>query len=353
MNIGVQRFQPVSSFSSVRSAQAHQHEHSASEEVEPNERSTPSDKLDPPINSDRLLNDFLELVQVPGASRKERQIADKIKSELAEMGLEAFEDDAGKKIGGNAGNLIVNIKGNVEGAPTLLFAAHMDTVPLAVGVKPQVKDGYVTSDGSTALGGDNRAGVAEILEAVRQVRELDLPHGDLQLLFSVAEEEGLLGARALDPKHLKADFGFAVDVFEANQLYTQGQHFLIHGEQPQIDLDGLTHDDIHAAKEAAKHAPVVPPEHLRLTQQEKEIFGFATDAMQDLGFEPEFKRIEWAGTDAIALRKHGLNAISVGAGEDNPHTRQERVEIADLERSTQLIRSLIANAAEQGTPKSA
>ena len=348
MHIGVSSFKPATSNFSTRSA--HHHDHGQDPAF--NEPSIPSDKLDPPIKTDRLLNDFLELVQVPGASRKERKIADKIKSELAEMGLQAYEDDAGKKIGGNAGNLIVNVKGNVEGAPTLLFAAHMDTVPLAVGVKPQVKDGYVVSDGTTALGGDNRAGVAEILEAVRQVREENLPHGDLQLLFSVAEEEGLLGARALDPKQLKADFGFAVDVFEANQLYTQGRHFLITGEEaPPMDLSNLTHDDIHAAKEAAKHAPVVPPEHLRLTENEKKIFGLATDAMQDLGFQPEFRKIEWAGTDAIALRQHGLNAISLGAGEDNPHTRQERVEIADLVRSTQLIRSLIANAAEQGTSK--
>jgi di/tripeptidase len=352
MNIGVNRFQPTPAFRS-HSAVHHHHEHDNGQEpINSSEPSIPSDKLDPPVNKERLLNDFLELVQVPGASRKERKIADKIKEELAEMGLEAFEDDAGKAIRGNAGNLIVNIEGNVEGAPTLLFAAHMDTVPLAVGVKPQIKDGYVITDGTTALGGDNRAGVAEILEAVREVREQNLPHGDLQLLFTVAEEEGLLGAQALDPKLLKSDYAFAVDVFEANQLYTQGRHFLINGEEPpKIDLTKITHDDIHAAREAAKHAPVVPPSHLRLTEAEKKIFGLATDAMQDLGFKPEFRAIEWAGTDAIALREHGLNAISLGAGEDNPHTRSERVEITDLERSTQLIRSLIANAAEMGTPK--
>lgn len=353
MNIGVNSFAPTQAFRSTRSLATPQHDHGA--DPGRNERSVPSDKLDPPLNKDRLLNDFLELVQVPGASRKERQIADKIKSELAEMGLEALEDDAGKKIRGNAGNLIVDVPGNVEGAPTLLFAAHMDTVPLAVGVKPQIKDGYVVSDGTTALGGDNRAGVAEILEAVRQIREENLPHGDLKLIFTVAEEEGLLGAQALDAKHLQGvDFGFAVDVFEANQLYTQGRHWLINGEEPpKPDLSTLTHDDVHAAKEAARHAPVVPPSHLRLTEPEKKIFNFATDAMQDLGFTPEFKAIEWAGTDAIAFRDKGLNAISLGAGEDQPHSRSERVEIADLERSTQLIRSLIANAAEQGTPKPA
>ena len=312
-------------------------------------RSIPSDKLDPPINKDRLLNDFLELVKIPGASRDERLIADKIKSEVAEMGLGAFEDDAGAKIGGNAGNLIVNVPGNVEGAPSLLFAAHMDTVPLAVGVKPKIEDGYVVTDGTTALGADNRAGVAEILEAVREVREQNLPHGDIQMFFSVAEEAGLKGALAVNPELLTADYGFAVDVFEANQLYTQGRHLLGNGEEPIGEKD-FTHEGVHKAKEAARNAPVIPPEHLRLTDDEKKIMGLAVDAMHDLGFKPEFKRIEWAGTDAIAFRRHGMNAISLGAGENQPHSRSEKIEIADLQRSTQLIRSIIANAAESGTP---
>lgn len=314
-------------------------------------RSVPSDKLDPPVNQDRLLNDFLELVTVRGETRNERLIAEKIKSELAEMGLQATEDNAGEKIGGNTGNLLVNIRGNVEGAPSLLFAAHMDTVPLAVGSKPIIEDGYVKTDGTTALGGDNRAGVAEILEAVREVKEHNLPHGDLQLLFTVAEEGGLLGARAMDPSLLTADYGFAVDVFEANQLYTQGRHLLANGEEP-IGEEHFTPEGVRAAKEAARNAPVVPPSHLRLTEDEKKIMNLAADSMQDLGFEPEFKRIEWAGTDAIALRRHGMNAISLGAGEDNPHSRGERVEIADLVRSTQLIRSIIANAAELGSGQS-
>jgi len=306
--------------------------------------------LDPPVNQDRLVHDFLELVTIASPTRDERQVAEKIKSELAEMNLEAVEDDAGSKIRGNTGNLLVNIPGNVEGAPSLLFAAHMDTVPLAVGSKPVIEDGYIKSDGTTALGGDNRAGVAEILEAVREIKEHDLPHGDLQLLFTVAEEGGLLGARALDPKVLTADYGFAVDVFEANQLYTQGRHLLVDGQEP-IGEEHFTPEGVQAAKDAARHAPVIPPEHLRLSEGEEKIMGLAADAMQDLGFEPEFKRIEWAGTDAIALRNHGMNAISLGAGEDNPHTTSERVEIADLVRSTQLIRSIISNAAEGAQPK--
>lgn len=320
------------------------HRHEPPEPGNPG-RSVPSDKLDPPVNEERLVKDFLELVVVEGPTRNERAIADKIKEELAEMDLTAIEDDAGSKIRGNTGNLLVNIPGNVEGAPSLLFAAHMDTVPLAVGSKPIVEDGYIKSDGTTALGGDNRAGVAEILEAVREIKEHNLPHGDLQLLFTVAEEGGLLGARAMDPKLLTADFGFAVDVFEANQVYTQGRHLLVDGQEP-IGEEHFTPEGVQAAKEAARNAPVVPPEHLRLTEDEKKIMNLAVGSMQDLGFKPEFKRIEWAGTDAIALRRHGMNAMSLGAGEDRPHSTSERVEIADLIRSTQLIREIISNAAE-------
>ena len=304
----------------------------------------PPEEMNPPVNRERLVEEFLDLVQVRGESYNERLIADAIKEDLAEMGLEAVEDDAGSKIGGNTGNLLVNIEGNVEGAPSLLFAAHMDTVRLAVGVKPQVTDTEITSDGTTALGGDNRAGVAEILEAVREVKESNLPHGDIQLLFTVAEEAGLRGARALDPAVLTADYGFAVDVFAANEIYTQGTGLLAN---PVTEAD-FTEEGVHAAKEAARHAPIIPPERLNLSPEQTEIMNFTGDAMQDIGLEPTFRAIEWAGTDAIALRRHGMNAISIGAGENRPHTRSEKVVIDDLVASTSLIRSLIANAAAAG-----
>ncbi|MBM3462919.1 MAG: hypothetical protein FJX76_12530, partial [Armatimonadetes bacterium] len=127
--------------------------------------------LNPPVNEGRLLQNFLRLVQIPGNTRNERRIADTLKQDCTALGYEVFEDDAGQRIGGNAGNLIVNIPGNVPGAMPILFAAHMDTVRLAVGVRPQIRDGIISSDGTTALGGDDRAGCAEIMEAVREVTE--------------------------------------------------------------------------------------------------------------------------------------------------------------------------------------
>ena len=92
-----------------------------------------SKSADVPVNQDRLLDTFMDLVTIAGPTRDERKVADNIKAKLADMGLQANEDDAGPKIEGNTGNLLVNIPGNVEGAPSLMFASHMDTVPLAVG----------------------------------------------------------------------------------------------------------------------------------------------------------------------------------------------------------------------------
>lgn len=221
-----------------------------------------------------------------------------------------------------------------------MFACHMDTVPLAVGVKPKIENGIIRSDGTTALGGDNRAGCAEVLEAMREVFEQKLPHGPIQLVFTVAEEKGLWGAGELDPKQLKADYAFALDVFKPNQIYTQGRHLLA-GPITEADLDRL-----HQERDKA---PIEPPDWVRLTPNERKILDFTAETMQEIGFTPEFRKLEWGGTDAIALRQHGLNALSLGAGENNPHTRNEYVEVKDLVNATRLVKGLIAKAAAQGS----
>ncbi len=297
---------------------------------------SPKPKADQPVNEQRLVDTFLRLVQIPGPSLRERPIADQLKKELGELGLTATEDNAGKALGGNSGNLLVNIPGNVEGAPSLLFACHMDTVPLAVGVKPQIENGVIRSDGKTALGGDNRAGCAEVLEAVREVFENNLPHGPIQLVFTVAEEKGLWGSGELDPAQLKADYAFAVDVFKPNQIYTQGRH-LLQGPITEGDLDRL-----HQERQEAR---IEPPDYVKLRPEERKILDFTAGAMTDIGLQPEFRKLEWGGTDAIALRQHGLNALSLGAGENNPHTRGEFVEVKDLVDATRLVKGLIARAA--------
>lgn len=162
------------------------------------------------IIRDRLVKEFIELVSIDSISLDERKMADSIKSRLEAMGIDVVEDDAGSRIGGNCGNLICSLKGNPGKLPILLMA-HMDTVVPGKGKKPIVKGDKITSDGTTILGGDDIAGVAIILEVLRVIKENSINHGDIQVVFTVAEEVGLLGAKNLDYGRINARYGFVLD----------------------------------------------------------------------------------------------------------------------------------------------
>lgn len=162
------------------------------------------------VNQERLVKEFLELVQIDSHSGKEGKVAEAIKRKLEDIGLEVIIDDAGKKVGGETGNIIGRLKGSKEG-PTILFSCHMDTVKPGEGVKPIIKDEIIYSDGTTILGGDNKAGIAAVLEGLRMIKESDTPHSDVEIVFSIWEEGGLLGAKNLDYSKIKAKFGFVLD----------------------------------------------------------------------------------------------------------------------------------------------
>ncbi len=163
------------------------------------------------INEERILNEFIELVSVPCPSKDEKAEAELLVNKLQELGLEVKIDAAGSKIGGSTGNVWAFLPGNVAGATSLFFEAHMDSVPPTTGTKVVCKDGVLYSDGTTTLGGDDKAGIAAIMEAMRTVQEENLPHGDIQVCFTIAEEIGCLGVVNLDPKDIKAEIGYCLD----------------------------------------------------------------------------------------------------------------------------------------------
>ena len=76
-----------------------------------------------------------------------------------------------------------------------MFLTHLDTVPLCAGAEPLRKGKRIVSARETALGGDNRTGVACLVTLVATLLEQRLPHPPLTLLFTVREESGLWGAR--------------------------------------------------------------------------------------------------------------------------------------------------------------
>lgn len=162
------------------------------------------------VNRQRIVDEFLELVQVDSLSREERQMADLLKKKLTGMGFQPEEDGAGQRIGGNAGNILCTVKGDRQ-VPAILLSAHMDTVVPGLGKKPRVDGDMIYSDGTTILGGDDAAGIVCILEAVRVLQEENIPHGDLQITFTIGEEGGLWGAKNLDYDKIYAKYGFVLD----------------------------------------------------------------------------------------------------------------------------------------------
>ncbi|QPC46791.1 M20/M25/M40 family metallo-hydrolase [Mangrovibacillus cuniculi] len=163
------------------------------------------------INQERLLEEFLELVQIDSETKFEAEIAAVLTKKFTDLGVNVFEDDTTEETGHGAGNLVCTLEGTKEGVETIYFTSHMDTVVPARGVKPSIQDGYVVTDGTTILGADDKAGLAAMLELVRVLKEQEIPHGKIEFIITVGEESGLVGAKALDSKLVTAKYGYALD----------------------------------------------------------------------------------------------------------------------------------------------
>lgn len=145
------------------------------------------------MNEQRLLETFFDLVKLPCPSGHEAQAAAYCKEALEACGCTVEIDDAGEKIGSDTGNLYAVLPGTAPGS--LIMTAHLDCVQPCEGVNPRVEDGVIRSDGTTILGGDDKAGVASILEAVRTLVEEGGSYPTVKVIFSVQEEVGCCGAR--------------------------------------------------------------------------------------------------------------------------------------------------------------
>ena len=139
-----------------------------------------------------------------------------------------------------------------EEKPALGFVSHMDTAPAAPGenVKPQVFENYdggdvlfagtgeymtvekfpelanwkgqtlITADGTTLLGADDKAGIAEIMTAVERIQKENIPHGKLCIGFTPDEEVGQ-GADFFDVDRFGAKFAYTVDGGDVGELEYQ------------------------------------------------------------------------------------------------------------------------------------
>jgi len=175
-------------------------------------------------NTDRMVRTFLDLVQIDSPSKEEAAVAEYLTKVLKPLGVEIWQDEAGRKISGNCGNLHVRMKGSLPNVPAILFSAHLDTVMPGRGIKPRTENGVIRSDGTTVLGADDKSGVAVIVELLRTVYEQKLPCGPIEIIFDVAEEVGLLGAREIDFGSLKAKCAFVLDNEELNAIVVRSPY---------------------------------------------------------------------------------------------------------------------------------
>ena len=155
-----------------------------------------------------MLDRFARLCEIASPTGQERAVADAVLAELRELGVEVIEDGAAGPARAAAGNLIARVPG--RGERWLMLCAHLDTVPHEGEVQVVDESGVFRSAGETILGADNKAAVTVLIELAAR-HAADPAELGLELVFTVAEEDGLRGAKELDTGALRSPFGYAID----------------------------------------------------------------------------------------------------------------------------------------------
>lgn len=165
------------------------------------------------IDEERLVQRFMELCRADSAPLRERPVFLLVKEALIRLGFDVYEDDAGRRLGGEVGNLIATKPGRGAGASRspVMFSAHLDRVEGGIGIQPRRVDGRITSDGTTILGADDAAGLAAIIEACATLEERGASSAPLELVLTIGEEIGLVGAAQVDVARLKSTAGYVLD----------------------------------------------------------------------------------------------------------------------------------------------
>ena len=276
------------------------------------------------INQERLAATFIALCEIDSPSKKEGKVAEYLKSVFQKMDAEITEDDSADETGSDCGNLLVRFSGSLDKEPVFLNC-HMDTVLPAEGVKVLQQGEVFTSAGDTVLGGDDKAGIAVLIEVMRTLKENNKPFGSVELVFTTCEEVGLLGVKAFDPNLLKSKIGFALD--------TTGVHKVITGapaaNRIAAEISGV-----------AAHAGLNPEEGINAIQ-------LAAQAIAGL----ELGRLDFESTANIGLIEGGAatNIIpekAVVKGEIRSHSEEKLA--AYTEKAKEIFSKTILNWQDPG-----
>ncbi|HYQ48299.1 MAG TPA: M20/M25/M40 family metallo-hydrolase [Thermodesulfovibrionales bacterium] len=163
-------------------------------------------KKDPRINRKRLVNTFLDMIRINSPSFREGPVGDYLEARLRPLGFRVTRQKYDRSF-----NVIASRKGSIGYAQPLILSAHMDTIEPTEGIRYRVTDKMIRSVGDTVLGADDKSAIAQIIEAVTVATEQDIPHGDIEIVITSAEEKGLHGAKNLDYRKIKGRHALVID----------------------------------------------------------------------------------------------------------------------------------------------
>ena len=334
------------------------------------------------INQERLVNAFCELVKIDSPSDEEEDVARHLTERLESLGFSVARDAHG------------NLIASEDGDNPLMLSAHMDTVEPGRSIKPQVDGDIIRSDGTTILGGDCKAGVAAILEALVSAKEDDSPHRPVQVVFTRGEEIGLIGPvntiTGSSPTYMAFDItvtgrGAHAGVEPENGISAIRIASEIIGDLPNGRLDeestfnvglvsgGTVRNAVpvevtFAGEYRSRNTETVALLELQLTEaldkarakyqeatikQELEmlfqmytldpnepVVRMVTDMLKDMKMVPDIKP-SGGGTDANQMRLNGIDCIVVGMATNAMHTVNEYVVVPDLMATALLCQNLM------------
>lgn len=280
--------------------------------IEFNERPFPS------VDKDRLVNNFVRLAGINALYKGEDAVVKELSARFDKLGI-AYKVD-------EIGNLMATIPAtkNFEDSPTVLLSSHMDTVS-STSEKSIINDGRkIHTDGKCILGGDDRAGISEIMEGIETVIEKGLDYPEIKLFFTMGEEVGLKGSSALKPEDISSrpTMGYVVDSTDKSSLY-------------------LTNDSV-----------IIVPTSIKYNySQENPLVQVAMKSLADAGIKPHPVHgpiLAGAGTDANtpALNTGNIRSIAIGTGVNDEHTPLENIKIKDFEQVARTVVGLITNACD-------
>jgi tripeptide aminopeptidase len=356
------------------------------------------------INEKRLINLFLELVQIDSPTGSEDKIAEFIFKYLKREKIKVEKD--------NFGNLIVKIAGN--GSPIFL-SAHLDTVEPGRGIKPVIEKGIIKSDGTTILGADNKDALSSILEVINVLSKTNLNHKPIDIALTKNEESDCIGAVKLNYKKIDAKEGFIFDAAKPiGTIITASPYYLrfdveIIGKSAHASRPEMANNAILIFADAMKkiklgkidentlaNIGVINAGHVRNTipgymslngeirsfkvgivekiakqivnefeksatkfgskikatvvlenpgyeyEDDDQIIKFAEDIFKENKIKPILERYHGC-SDANIFSEKGLKILNLGNGSRNAHTVKEEISVNDLKTLSNLILSLVVS----------